>query len=104
MYYNFSHGQIKTKDCSAYLATPFLRYAIYLLAGECSYWVEATENADGTWIDFNGNPISSTPGTFFTNATNGINSECGLMSNANSFFLIGATCSDMHCYICQKNI
>ncbi|KAL3836167.1 hypothetical protein ACJMK2_021609 [Sinanodonta woodiana] len=77
-------------------------------SGTCSYWVGTNEGPDdGTdsmWVDVDGGPIPTTPGLFFFDSTNSIPNECGLMSNSQSFLLLGETCTVAHCYICEKNI
>ncbi|KAL3836177.1 hypothetical protein ACJMK2_021619 [Sinanodonta woodiana] len=73
-------------------------------SGGCSYWVQTAENADGTWYDMNFVLTPTTPGLFFLNSTNGNGGDCGLMSNAENFFIIGANCSQLHCYLCQKKV
>ncbi|KAL3836173.1 hypothetical protein ACJMK2_021615 [Sinanodonta woodiana] len=73
-------------------------------SGGCNYWVGTQEYADGSWHDRNDVLVPDTPGLFFIDPTNGVTDDCGLMNNADDFFLIGAPCDDSHCYICQKSI
>ncbi|KAL3890638.1 hypothetical protein ACJMK2_002919 [Sinanodonta woodiana] len=74
-------------------------------SGMCDYWVQTVEGNDGLWIDINNNyPTPTTPGLFFINPTNGHIGDCGLMDNTIDFFVSGADCNELHCYICQKYI
>ncbi|KAL3862308.1 hypothetical protein ACJMK2_008287 [Sinanodonta woodiana] len=75
-------------------------------SGPCDFWVGATEAASGVWSGSNGNAISTLGGLFFETGTdyddNAAN-ECGILDATRSFFLYGSTCTDLKCYICQKN-
>ncbi|KAL3891702.1 hypothetical protein ACJMK2_003952 [Sinanodonta woodiana] len=73
-------------------------------SGGCDYWVQAIEDTDGSWSDINLHPTPATPGLFFLDPTNGNDNDCGLMGINNSFFVRGETCTQLHCYICQKDI
>ncbi|KAL3836171.1 hypothetical protein ACJMK2_021613 [Sinanodonta woodiana] len=83
---------------------PFIQRLARNNLGACSYWVSARESYDGDWFAFGVFPIPNTPGIFFLNPTNNVGSDCGLMSNADNFFLLGTDCTELHCYICQKDI
>ncbi|KAL3891892.1 hypothetical protein ACJMK2_004134 [Sinanodonta woodiana] len=83
---------------------PIIQQLARNISGVCDYWVQAIEAADGSWEDINEVPIPSTPGLFFLTPTNANIAECGLMGNNINFYLLGAGCTEMHCYICQKNI
>ncbi|KAK3598721.1 hypothetical protein CHS0354_016826 [Potamilus streckersoni] len=72
----------------------------------CDFWVGATEAASGVWSGSNGKSISTLGGLFFETAgdfdDNAAN-ECGILDNTRSFFLYGSTCTNLKCYICQRN-
>ncbi|KAL3891700.1 hypothetical protein ACJMK2_003950 [Sinanodonta woodiana] len=72
-------------------------------SGVCNYWVDTHETADGSWFDINQNPTDVTPGLFFQDPTNGAGNDCGVMGSEDNYFLFGTVCTQMQCYICQKD-
>ncbi|KAL3835806.1 hypothetical protein ACJMK2_021280 [Sinanodonta woodiana] len=78
--------------------------AVVTASGTCHFWVGAREASDDTWSALNGDPLPSTAGVFFQNATNGVADECGVMNGTNNFLLVGSDCAGSQCYLCQKTI